>query len=228
MPLCYTRRMSATGLVLQFAYRLQRHTRFGWPLARWLGLLLLGMAGWALFRWWPFAWQSSLLVGLFVAYLLMLVWAGRSGYVRFAEHSVLEGTPGDLPPLRTEELVPVRASGWFTVMDEERYFVDVEAGFETVATREHIVMGQIAPSRFLLVGRWPGRDTGWWYIFFQPATIRGVQVGHLTTGLRSRPALRIETAPDADTRRAIYLAFEDRESLRRVWDDLVVDGEGVS
>jgi hypothetical protein len=224
MPLCYTRRMSVTGLVLQFAYRLQRHTRFGWPLSRWLGLLLLGVAGGALFRWRPFAWQAALLTGLFVAYLLMLVWAARSGYVRFVEHPVLEGTPGDLPPLRPEELVPVRASGWFTVMDQERYFVDVEAGFETVATREHIVMGQIAPSRFLLLGRWPGSDTGWWYIFFQPDTICGVRAGRLTTGLRSRPALRIETAPDAETRRVIYLAFEEMEPLRRVWDDLMVDG----
>ena len=220
--------MSVTGLVFQLAYRLQRHTRFGWPLARWLGLLLLAIAGWALFRWWPFAWQAALVIALFAGYVLVMVWAARSGYVHFAEHPLLEGTAG-LPPLRPEELAPVRASGWFTVMDQEQYFVDVEAEFETVATREHIVMGQIAPSRFLLVGRWPGRDTGWWYIFFEPATIRGVQVGHLTAGLRSRPALRIETAPDADTRRAIYLAFEDRESLRRVWDDLGVDApEGVA
>ena len=215
--------MSVTGLVLQLAYRLQRYTYLGWPLARWLGLLLLAMAGWALYRWWPSAWQAALVIGLFVAYLLVLVWATRSGYVHFAEHPLLEGTP-DLPPLRPEEVVPVRASGWFTVMDKERYFVDVEAGFETIETREHIVMGQIAPSSFLLLSRWPERDTGWWYIFFQPATIRGVRTGHLTAGLRSRPALRIDTAPDAGTRRVIYLAFEDTESLRRVWDDVVVDG----
>ena len=70
--------MSLAGLVLQFAYRLQRHTRMGWPLARWLGLLLLVVAGWSLFRWWPVAWQSALLIGLFAAYLLILVWAARS------------------------------------------------------------------------------------------------------------------------------------------------------
>ena len=167
--------MSVIGLLLQTSYRLQRHTRFGWSLARWLGLLLLVIAGWALFRWWPFAWQAALLIGLFASYLLVLAWAARSGYVRFTPHPILEGTPGDLPPLRPEELVRVRASGWFTVMDQEQYFVDVEAKFETVATREHIIMGQIVPTRFLLVGRWPGRDTGWWYIFFQPATIRDIR-----------------------------------------------------
>jgi hypothetical protein len=114
-------------------------------------------------------------------------------------------------------------------MDQERYFVDVEAGFETMETREHVVMGQIAPSRFLLLGQWPGRDTGWWYIFFQPAMTCGLQVGHLTTGLRSRPALRISTAPDADTRPTIYLAFDDLDELHRVWDDLMVDAvEGAA
>ena len=56
--------MSLTGLVLQFSYRLQRHIRFSQPLARWLGLLLLVLAGWSLYRWWPFAWQAALLIGL--------------------------------------------------------------------------------------------------------------------------------------------------------------------
>ena len=36
-PLCYTPRMSVIGLILQTSYRLQRYTRFGWSLARWLG-----------------------------------------------------------------------------------------------------------------------------------------------------------------------------------------------
>ena len=217
--------MSLIGLLLQTSYRLQRYTRFGWSLARWLGLLLLVIAGWALLRWWPFAWQAALLIGLFAGYLLVMAWAARSGHVRFTPHPIVEGTPDGLPPLRPEELVPVRASGWFTVMDQEQYFVDVQAQFETVATREHIVMGQIASSRFLLIGRWPGRDTGWWYIFFQPATIRGIHPGRLTSGARSRPALRIDAALDADTdtRRVIYLAFDDVGALRRVWDDLVLD-----
>ncbi len=217
--------MSLTGLVLQFAYRLQRHTRFGWPLARWLGLLLFVVAGWALFRWWPFAWQLALLVGLFLAYLLLLAWAARAGYVHFVpgSHPDRASDPEELPPLRPEEPVLVRASGWFTVMDQERYFVDVEAAIETVATREHIVMGRILPTRFLLLGRWPPSDTGWWYIFFQPATIQEIHSGRLTFGARTRPALRVLYAPDADSRRPIYLAFEDPTALRRVWDDLHLD-----
>ena len=222
--------MSLTGLVLQFSYRLQRHIRFGMPLARWLGLVLLVVAGWSLYRWWPFAWQAALLAGLFLGYVFVLAWAARSGYVRFTPgpkpggSSGPERTPSELPPLRPEELVPVRASGWFTVEGLEQYFVDVEAGTETVETREHIVMGLIRPTRFLLLGRWPNRDTGWWYIFFTPSTIQEIRTGQLTTGVRSRPALRIVYAPDADRVQTIYLAFDDPVALRRVWDDLLLDG----
>jgi hypothetical protein len=108
-------------------------------------------------------------------------------------------------------------------MDQERYFVDVEAAVETVATREHIVMGRILPTRFLLVGRRPESDAGWWYIFFQPATIQEIRSGRLTFGVRTHPALRIEMAPNAETRQTIYLAFDDLDSLRRVWDDLALD-----
>jgi len=219
--------MSLTGLVLQFSYRLQRHIRFGMPLARWLGLLLLVVAGWSLYRWWPFAWQAALLIGLFLGYFFVLAWAARSGYVRFTPgpdgSSGSERTPDPPPPLRPEELVPVRASGWFTVEGQDQYFVDVEAGVETVKTREHIVMGLIRPTRFLLLGRWPKRDTGWWYIFFQPSTIHEIRPGRLTFGARSRPALRIVYAPDADTVQTLYLAFDDPVTLRRVWDDLRLD-----
>ena len=218
--------MSLTGLVLQFAYRLQRHIRISQPLARWLGLVLLVLAGWSLYRWWPFAWQAALLIGLFLGYVLVLAWAARSGYVRFTPDSSPKSTPAPLLPLRPEELVPVRVSGWFTVEGQDQYFVDVEAGIETVETREHIVMACIKPTRFLLLGRWPKRDTGWWYILFQPSTIQEISPGHLTFGARSRQALRIVYAPDADTVQTIYLAFDDPAILRRVWDDLVLDQAG--
>lgn len=221
--------MSLTGLVLQISYRLQRHIRFGWPLARWLGLVLLAVAGWSLLRWWPFAWQAALLIGLFLVYVVVLVWASRSGYVRFTpEHENPPGSPDAAPPLRPEELVPVRASGWFTVEGQDQYFVDVEAGVETVETREHIVMGRIMPTRFLLLGRWPKRDTGWWYIFFHPATIQEIRPGRLTFGARSRQALRIVYAPDANTLQTIYLAFDDPVALNRVWADLMLDAAGTA
>jgi len=215
--------MSLTGLVLQFVYRLQRHVRFSQPLARWLGLGLLVLAGWSLFRWWPTGWQAALLVGLFLGYLLVMGWAARSGYVRFMAGPAPEETTEPAPPLGPEEPVAVRASGWFTVNGQDRYFVDVQAAVETVRTREHIVAGLIRPSRFLLLGQWPKRDTGWWYIFFRPSTIREVRAGRLTFGARSRQALRIVHAAEGDTVRTITLAFDDPVALRRVWADLLVD-----
>lgn len=218
--------MSLTGLVLQFAYRLQRHRRFGRPLAFWLGLLLLVGAGWVLFRWRPIGWQSVLPAGLFLGYLVVLAWAARTGYVHFKPGPIPGDPPGpagDPPPLRPEEVIPVRASGWFSVAGPEQYFVDVEACVETVAAREHIVMGRIRPSSFLLLGRWPRCDAGWWYIFCRPSTIQQIRSGRLTFGARSRPALSILYAPDADSRRVIYLAFDDPLALRRVWDDLLLD-----
>ena len=220
--------MSLTGLVLQFAYRLQRHVRFGQPLARWLGLGLLFLAGWSVVRWWPFGWQVALWVGLFLGYALVLAWAARCGYVQFrpGPEPDRSGALEPVRPLRPEELVPARASGWFTVEGQDQYFVDVEAGVETVETREHIVMGQIRPTRFLLLGRWPKRNTGWWYMFFRPAAIREVRAGRMTFGARSRQALRIVHTPDADTVQTIYLAFDDPVALRRVWEDLVIDAEG--
>ena len=221
--------MSLTGLVLQFAYRLQRHIRFGQPLARWLGLGLLGAAGWSVYRWWPFGWQAALLVGLFLGYVAVMIWAARCRYVRFTPTSRPDKASGaeapESPPLRPEELVPVRASGWFTVEGRDRYFVDVEAAVETVETREYIVMAQIRPGRFLLLGQWPEGETGWWYLFFRPSTIREVRAGRLTFGARSRQALRIVHAPEADRVQTIYLAFDDPVSLRRVWGELHLDME---
>ena len=54
-----------------------------------------------------------------------------------------------------------------------------------------------------------------------------IRAGRLTFGTRSRRALRIVHAPDADTLQTIYLAFDDPVALRRVWDDLILDAAGL-
>jgi len=90
-------------------------------------------------------------------------------------------------PLRAEELVPVRVSGWCTVEGQDQYYMDLDAQFETVETREHIVLARVLPSQFLLVGRWSGSELGWWYIFFHPATIRRLDAGQLSFGRSHGP-----------------------------------------
>jgi len=215
--------LSATGLIFQLMYRLRRHFWLGWSLARWLGFLLVVAVPAALILWQPAGWPAAVLGVVFLGYILGLAWAGRRGYVHFV---AMPDTQNPLrnssasPILGAEELVPMRASGWFTVEGKQQYFVDVEADFETVGAREHIVLGRIHPSRFLLVGQWPGRELGWWYLFFQPAMVRALRLGHLHHGARPRLALRVIYTPDGELQRTAYFAFDDGLALRRVWEDL--------
>lgn len=217
--------MSLRGTFLRLAYRLRRHLFLSWSLARWFGVLLVAGGAWALWRWWPSYWPGVVLGLLCVAYVVWHVWAQRSRYVYFeplpGRAPLREGAP--LTPLRKEELVPARASGWFTVEGLDGYFVDLEADFETVGTREHIILARLYRSRFLLLGRWPSYQVGWWYMFFMPDMIRRVRLGHLHIGGEPGLALQIVYAPDEETRHTIYLAFEDPGTLRRVWADLMLD-----
>jgi hypothetical protein len=223
--------LSVTGLILQTAYRLRRHFWGGWPLSRWLGLLFVIAIASALIRWRAFPWPAAIPAVLYLAYLLILTWAGRHQYVQFQPLDSTAGppdNPGVLPPLGIQEMVPVRASGWFTVEGQNQYFVDVEADFETVGTREHIVLGRIHPSRFLLLGRWPRYEHGWWYIFFQPDMIRDLCLGYLHFGTRPQQVLRVLYAPDEQSQQTVYLAFDDNQGLQRVREDLVRDAPSPS
>lgn len=218
--------MNVLGLILSLAYRLRRHFWAAWTLARWLGLLILALGLWALISWWPNPWPPVIAGVVLILYVGLLAWARRVGYVHYTrvpdEEQRLTGQKAPLP-LRKEELVPARASGWFTVEGKDQYYVDVEADFETVGTGEHIVMGRIHPSRFLVLGNWPGYELGWWYIFFQPGMIRKVDMGQLVAGPRPQWALRVVYTPDEDTEQTLYLASDDTTSLRRLWDNLLKD-----
>ena len=214
--------MIVKGTLLRLFYRLRRHLWGGWPLSRWLGLLLLGGALLALLYGWPVFWPAVLLGGLYGLYLLLLVWAARRRYVRFQPASP-PPTKQPLRPLRREELVRLRASGWFTVEGQGRYYADLEAHFETVGTREHIILGRVTPSRFLGVGRWPADELGWWYIFFQPAMIRRLEMGRFSHGSQPRWAIHVVYAPDQEAEESIYLVFDELSPLWRVLADLLAD-----
>lgn len=218
--------LSGIGLVFKLAYRLRRHFWLGWTLARWLGLVVILVLLYQLIRWRSLSWQVILVAGLLLAYGLVLIWASRQGYVRFEAlpdaGNPLETEAPD-PPLGVQEMIPARASGWFSVEGETQYFLDVEADFETVGTREHIVLGRVHPSRFLLFGQWPGYELGWWYMFVQPAMIQELSLGRLHFGARPQLVIRLVYAPDAETQETAYLAFDDMAALRRVWDDLLLD-----
>jgi hypothetical protein len=217
--------LSAMGILLQLAYRLHRHFAGGWSVARWLGTLLALAAVVMLFVRRSVTWDVILIAALFSIYVLFLLWAGRKGYVHFrtsaAAANDLKQAPAN-PPLQPEEKVPVWACGPFTVHGQDQYYVDLQAGYESVRSREHIVMARIDASRFLLLGSWPEHELGWWYIFIQPAMLRQIRIGYLHFGRQPRLALEIVYAPDQETRRTAYLASE-ATLLRRIWEDLRQD-----
>jgi hypothetical protein len=225
--------LSWRGITLLLAYRLRRHFWGGWSMGRWLGvLLLLAVAGVLIgsrLADWPLA---AALGALFLVYAGILVWARQRRYIYFRPLAPgVAAWPGELladdppPPagLDMADLIPIRASGWFTVEGMRQYYVDLDADYQTVPSREHMILARVYPSRFLLLGRWPGREIGWWYIFFEPAMVRRVQVGHLHFGARPRPAVQLTYGPDVKTQETILVAFDNLTAFKKVWADLIVD-----
>jgi hypothetical protein len=221
--------LSIIGLAFRIAYQLRRHFWLAWPVSRWLGLALFVLALWAAGRWWPNLLPATAVLGAWLAYLAFLALAARNRYLYYRP---LPGAAAQLekeerlPPLGKLELVPVRASGWFSVEGQSQHYVDLEADFETTGTREHIVLARVHPSRILLVANWPGYELGWWYAFVQPSDIRSLSLGRLHHGLRPRLALRIEYTLKLERKERIetvLLACADAATLRRVWEDLALD-----
>jgi len=218
--------LTTRGIILRLASQLRHHYWGGLPLSRWLGFLLLAGALASLVYWWPVFWPAILLAVCWLTYSTVLTWAARQGFVCFKaaarSSDLLEGAPTDAA-LYPEEMIPVRASGSFAVEGRTRYYVDIEADFETVGTREHIVLARVYASRFLVLGRWPGDELGWWYIFFEPAMIQELSLGHLCFGPQPQMALRVIYAVEKGTQETFYLVVDDPVALRRVWDNLRLD-----
>jgi hypothetical protein len=83
-----------------------------------------------------------------------------------------------------------------------------------------MILARVYPSRFLLLGRWPKFELGWWYIFILPQMIQSVTMGYLHYGPQARLALRVVYEPGEKARETAYLTAEDPAVLRRIWDTL--------
>jgi hypothetical protein len=215
--------LDLTGVVLQFGYRLRRHLVSGWYLSRWLTLLGLVVVVVVTFRSWPNPWPIALVGGLFIAYVVIMAWASRLGYIRFKPGLDPDDPFHEIPPVplpRALEQLPVRASGLFSVEGEDQYYVDLDADFQTAATQEHMVLARVYPSRFLLLGRWPKFELGWWYIFFLPDMIQSATLGYLHFGPQVRVALRVVYEPGEKTLETAYLTADDPAVLSRIWETL--------
>jgi hypothetical protein len=208
------------GLILKLNYRLHRLRLWGQPLNRWLFLVaLLGIPAVALdlIESGPVADVVVILACL--SLMLALLWAGRTRHLIFrrAENPSLTV---DVPQLPPEKKVPVRASGHFEVSGMRRYFVEAQAYFETVETREHIIMAWTPHRSLLGLADSPREEVGLWYVFFMPATIRGIEVGEAHFGLRPRPALKVVYQSGSGSRETVYLSFDHHEQREIVLADL--------
>ncbi|HHJ06255.1 MAG TPA: hypothetical protein ENK24_02015 [Anaerolineae bacterium] len=226
--------MKLQGLIHKTSYRLSRHLIFGWPLLRWLVLLLLiapilSLLK-ALFQWPVWGWLELESVSLFSVAFFFIVWQSkRHGFMRFrpASPAASLSVPSDkLPHL---EKIPLRASGNFRVRGITRYFVEETALYQPFATGERVVMVNIPATRFMLLAHSPNAEIGWWYSFFTPENLITYQSGTLYFGLQSRPALQLIYQPDdAKKPETLYLSFDAPAQRAQVLADLKADEENAN
>jgi hypothetical protein len=208
------------GLILKGSCRLSRLRLWGQPLNRWLFFLsLVGILAVAvdLVESGPVTDVVVILASL--SLMLTLLWARRKRYLIFRRAENPSSTT-DGPQLAPEEKVPVRASGHFEVSGMRRYFVEAQAYFETVDTREHIIIAWIPYRSLLGLADSPRQEVGLWYVFFMPATIKKIEVGKVYFGLRPRLALKVVYQSESGSRETIYLSFDHPEQREVVLADL--------
>jgi len=211
------------GLILKISYHLSRLRLWGQPLNRWLFFLsLLGIPAVAvdLVESRPVA--DAVVILACLSLMLALLWAGRTRYLIFkrAEHPSSTTLTTDGPQLAPEEKVPVWASGHFEVSGMRRYFVEAQAYFETVDTREHIIIAWMPYRSLLGLAASPREEVGLWYVFFMPATIQEIEVGEVYFGLRPRLALKVVYHSESSSLETVYLSFDHPEQREFVLADL--------
>ena len=212
--------MSIVGLILKASYQLSRH-RIG-PLRLNLVPLVWALASGLIWRVGSLTGEQAVLI-IVICLILVLVTllAKRQGFIIFRRQGETS-SPG-VARLAPDEKVAVRATGLFEVQGERRYFVEASAGFATMETREHAVMARMLSSRFL-VGA-PKDDAGWWYIFFKPHKITGIEVGQIHFGLNARPAIKLGYKTEEGKVEPVYLSFDNPLQMQRVSEDLRRDAK---
>lgn len=153
--------------------------------------------------------------------------ARRSGYVQFVALKTAK-LPEPNTVLRKEQKVALRATGKFSLMERERYLVQKSAEYWHYPLRQHVIMVEEAPGRFL-------------YQFIMAENIQVVDAGYLHLGRAGQRAIRIvygtDWAPElvnpgaayyvgggfGDPKlpeRTIYLTFDAEDDWQRVWQSL--------
>jgi hypothetical protein len=218
------------GLIYHLVYNLERHRLFNIRLRHWLILFCLILPATLWLKSWGTNRLAAMLVTLGAASALVATWwAGRQQFVRFEEYSALasEGIDQGTDHHWDEERPPstsnsrLCATGHFEVSGMRRYFVETPANYTTFETGEHCVMTQVSSTRFLLLGKSPKEEVGWWYTFFQPDMIRSVASGWLFFGLHPRPALCLDIGRSDDAEdESLHLSFDDEATRALILADL--------
>jgi len=212
--------MSLIGVILKASYQLNRHG-IG-PLRLNFVPLLFALASGLIWRAGGLTGeQTALIIILCLILVLVSLLTKRQGFIVFRQQGE---TPSlSVARLASDEKVAVRATGLFEVRGERRYFVEATADFATMETREHVVMVRMLDSRFL-VGA-PKDDVGWWYIFFKPHKITGIELGQIHFGLNARPAIKLGYKADEGKGEFVYLSFDNPLQMQRVSEDLRRDAK---
>lgn len=213
------------GIWYALSYKLGTHYLGGISLHNWLWgvvVILLTLAVVGRVSWW---WAVA---GVLVS---LALWGGgelarHRRFVHFVPGSLeLEGVTQQ--PIVVDEHVPVRASGEFAVGDGKRLMLNEPAIYTFVRTREHVLMVHLKRTRFLLFARSNPSEVGWWYAFFKPEHLIGVQSGRIADGLRAYPCLALtwQAEPGGVSKQdgvteTVYIGSENPNTLARILDDL--------
>jgi len=205
------------------SYRLSRQRFLGMPLDRALVVLAAAAVVYAvgaalLGAGWPIA---PALLPLLALWCLASVALRRRGFVVFVAEAPSPPAPLSLRGRGEVDLEPfqqvaVRASGFFEVREERRYFVEASGRYEATALGERIVMVQVQPVSLLGLLGSPEDEWGWWYAFLQPEEVKAVVPGELRFGRGRRPALRLDLAGAPP----VYLSFDSPTDRNLVMGDL--------
>jgi hypothetical protein len=212
-------------------YRLNRHHFSDVPLSRWIQIILLGLAGFAAVGWLPGGWPLAILfLALFLLFVGGSIYWRRRGYITFEE----KPQPAIAPrPLKPEAKLPIFASGYFSVEGKHANFTWLQGYFRTFPTREHAVLCLVQPSRFALLGKWPEKEVGMWYIFFKDEDIEEIRWGEIQFGSQRFPGVAVSHRifipkqgrfdRDKTLHRTAYITAAEEEDARRILADLLYD-----
>jgi len=217
----------AAAILARIGYFLSRYKFLFMPLDTLaLALLLffpfyIGWYGWRR----SFQWSHGLGI---VACLLLLP---ALAFVRTKRYTFFE--PGDFQPsgeekpLRAEEKISCRGTGYFEVSGMRRRFIEIPALFWTTELHDHIITGRVNVVQIPFLTS-PIEERGMWYIFISPRDVLSVATGSLYFGLSCRPAIRLGYREPSGVESSAYLSFDSRESLIRLQQELTTRSKRLS